>query len=106
MRIETIAARELDTYIDMPGVVIVDVRPGEEYMASHIRTALSIPEEELTGTFPDLPVQFLYILYCDRGMTSFEAAKEFAQRGYRVKTVIGGIVSYRGKNLVNSQKKL
>ena len=35
----------------------------------------------------------------ERGGASLMAARELADKGYRVKTMIGGIRAYRGKNL-------
>ena len=39
------------------------------------------------------------ILYCERGSTSMKAARELAEAGYRVLTLVGGIQSYKGRNL-------
>ena len=39
------------------------------------------------------------ILYCERGSTSMKAARELAEAGYRVWTLVGGIQSYKGRNL-------
>ena len=42
------------------------------------------------------------ILYCDRGSASLSQGRELAGKGYRVKSVIGGLDSYRGCNLVKN----
>ena len=39
------------------------------------------------------------VLYCERGGTSLMIARMLSGKGYRVKTMIGGIHAYKGRNL-------
>ncbi|MDO5426082.1 MAG: rhodanese-like domain-containing protein [Eubacteriales bacterium] len=100
MKFEMIPAKELDACIDRQDTFLIDLRAPEEYAQGHVRGAVNIPYERLKNTYL-LPRERVLILYCDRGATSMAAARELAEQGYRVKTVIGGILSYRGKNLVS-----
>lgn len=90
-----IAAKELDRCVRDESAFIIDLRIPEEYRRYHIRGAVNIPYERLERTlgFPD---NRTLILYCERGSVSMAAARKLAARGYRVKTVIGGIHAYRG----------
>ena len=44
------------------------------------------------------------VLYCDRGGASLSVARDLAEKGFRTRSVIGGMKTYKGKNLVFSQK--
>lgn len=45
-------------------VVVLDVRPVEEYAAGHIPGALSIPVEQLPERLPELPRDTEIVAYC------------------------------------------
>lgn len=90
-----IAAKELDQYVRDESVFIIDLRIPEEYRRYHIRGAVNIPYERLESCL-GFPEDRILILYCERGAVSMAAARKLAARGYRVKTVIGGIHAYRG----------
>lgn len=93
-----IAVSELDEYVKGGNSFIIDLRTPEEYRMYHIRGAVNIPYRRL-GKCWELPKDRILILYCERGAVSMVAAKELAARGYRVKTVIGGIHAYRGLHM-------
>ena len=98
MGFETIPAKDIDRYVGQPGVFIIDLREREEFRSQHIRGAYNIPYEELDrykGSFGSHTL----ILYCERGGTSLMAAKHLGDEGYHVKTVVGGILAYRGRYL-------
>lgn len=100
-QLHLISARELDSYVDRyPKVLIIDVRPREEYEISHIRYAVNLPYQE--GRFWKLPKNREIVVYCERGAASMAAARELKQQGYRVMSVAGGILEYKGRNLVFS----
>ncbi|NCB92604.1 MAG: rhodanese-like domain-containing protein [Clostridia bacterium] len=101
-RFRLASVRELDDFVERyPDVVIVDVRPKEEYQISHIRYAINIPYEEEVKW--NLPGKKEIIVYCERGATSLAAARKLWRQGYRVTSVAGGILEYRGRNLVFSR---
>ena len=99
--LETIPAKELDRYIHDSRVLIVDLRIEEEYEAGHIAGALNIPPREFELLRPGK--DRLLILYCDRGGFSLEAARRLSERGYQVKSVVGGYRAYRGENIVTGK---
>lgn len=96
MDFEMITPGQLEKYVDDPDALIIDLREPEEYMERHIRGAINIPYEKILKCCM-FPMDMYLILYCGRGASSMSAAKALAGRGYRVKTVVGGIHAYRGK---------
>ena len=98
MGFETLPAKELDRLVPSGRGVIIDLRSPEEYRQRHIRGAINLPYERWNGKFPYSEQQEI-ILYCERGSVSMAAARDLAEKGYRVKTVVGGIRAYRGANL-------
>ena len=96
MKVENISAEELDNYVGRDDVVIVDVRSPEAYRRKHIEGAINITSDNI-GRINDK--KKIYVLYCDRGGSSMSSAMLLARRGFTVKSVVGGINSYRGRAL-------
>ncbi len=63
-RVETIDRAELAERLDRGEVVVVDVRPEEEYTAGHIDGARSIPLDELERRLDELPRNREIVAYC------------------------------------------
>lgn len=99
MDFETIPAKELNHIVREGRAVIIDLRTQEEYRKAHIKDAVNIPYETIQETFPYGKEREL-VLYCGRGSTSMAAARELAEKGYRVKSVVGGLAAYRGPYIV------
>lgn len=97
MRIDTISAAMLDSYVMRSDTVIIDVRSAIEYRKCHICGAVNVPLAELDNYFPDR--EKILVIYCERGATSIVAATNMCRRGYIAKSVVGGISAYRGNNL-------
>lgn len=93
MNFDMIAANELDYYVQDKNAFIIDLRTPQEYMQRHIERAVNIPYQRLKAC-QSLPKDMTLIVYCERGSVSMVAARELAARGYKVKTVIGGIHAY------------
>ena len=96
MNFEMIPPGELDKYVTDPDTLIIDLRTPQEYVERHIKNAVNIPFDKLQGCCM-FPMDMNLVLYCERGATSLTAAKYLAAKGYRVKSVVGGLVSYLGK---------
>ncbi|MGH2973795.1 MAG: ArsR/SmtB family transcription factor [Solirubrobacterales bacterium] len=62
--VETIGRTELLERLKEGDVVLVDVRPGEEFAAGHIEGARSIPLEELERRLAELPPDQEVVAYC------------------------------------------
>lgn len=97
MKIDTISAMELDIYATREDVKIVDVRNPEEFRKKHICGAINVQLSQIDQFRGDRGE--LIVLYCERGATSLIAASRLQKMGYNVKSVVGGINSYRGRLL-------
>ena len=62
--VDAIGRDELVARLRAGDVVIVDVRPAQEYEAGHIEGARSIPIEELAGRLAELPTDREVVAYC------------------------------------------
>jgi rhodanese-related sulfurtransferase len=62
--VETIGRAELIERLRRGDVVLVDVRPAEEYAAGHIEGARSIPIDELESRLAELPADREIVAYC------------------------------------------
>ena len=62
--VEAIGREELLARLDRGDVVLVDVRPSEEFDAGHIEGARSIPLEELQARLAELPADREIVAYC------------------------------------------
>ena len=62
--VEAIGREELIARLHRGDVVLVDVRPVEEFAAGHIENARSIPLEELEDRLAELPADQEVIAYC------------------------------------------
>jgi rhodanese-related sulfurtransferase/predicted transcriptional regulator len=62
--VEAIARGELEERLRSGDLVIVDVRPEEEYEAGHIEGALSIPIDQLAQRLAELPEGSEVVAYC------------------------------------------
>lgn len=98
MEFETISPREIDAFLFREGYSVIDIREPRDFRRLHLKGAVCIPYGQLEERVRFLKNQAL-VLYCERGGASLMAARELADKGYRVKTMIGGIRAYRGKNL-------
>jgi rhodanese-related sulfurtransferase len=62
--VETIDREELIERLSRGDVVLVDVRPREEYDAGHIEGARSIPHDELAQRLAEIPPSQHVVAYC------------------------------------------
>ena len=62
--VEAIGRDELIARLGRGEIVLVDVRPPEEYAAGHIQGARSIPLDELEHRLTDLPADREIVAYC------------------------------------------
>ena len=88
---------ELRTLVREGRVTVIDVRPREEYDASHIPGALSIPVSELKRRLIELPKRRETIAYC-RGpycVYALEAVALLRKKGFRARRVEDGVPEWR-----------
>ncbi|CAI9416344.1 ArsR/SmtB family transcription factor [Nocardioides sp. T2.26MG-1] len=78
-------------------VIVVDVRPAEEFAAGHIAGAVSMPLADLTERIADLPSDATVVAYC-RGpycVLSAEAVRRLRAAGVAAQRVEAGIDDWR-----------
>jgi rhodanese-related sulfurtransferase/biotin operon repressor len=100
--IEQIGRRELAAMMKRgDDVVIVDVRPREEYEAGHLPGAVSIPLDDLSREARKLPKGAPIVTYC-RGpycVYSREAGRLLRRRGYQVVRLEDGLPEWAAERL-------
>ncbi|MBW5480347.1 ArsR/SmtB family transcription factor [Streptomyces bambusae] len=88
---------ELLARIDAGNVVVLDVRPPEEYLAGHIPGAVCIPVAELTDRIGELPEDTEVVVYC-RGeycALAYDAVRLLTDHGRRAVRLDDGMLEWR-----------
>lgn len=99
--LEPVTVKELAKRLDEGVVVVIDVRPVEEFAAGHIRGARSIPVNELKQRLAELPRMREIIAYC-RGpycVQSDEAVSLLKRHGFNVRRLEVGLPDWRANGL-------
>jgi rhodanese-related sulfurtransferase len=99
--LEAVDARELMERLSDGSVIVLDVRPEEEYRAGHIPGALSVPVEALEAALQTLPNDKEIVAYC-RGpycVFSDEAVALLRSRGYQARRMAEGLPDWRAAGL-------
>jgi rhodanese-related sulfurtransferase/DNA-binding transcriptional ArsR family regulator len=82
-------------------VVLLDVRPAEEFAVGHIAAAISIPHDELKRRLAELPKNRKIVAYC-RGpycLFAVEAVKLLRARGFAASRIEDGVPDWRARGL-------
>ncbi len=74
-------------------LVVVDVRPTEEYQSGHVAGAVSIPLEELERRLRELPREREVVAYCRGPYCAFapEAVRTLRDNGYAARYLTDGL---------------
>ncbi len=99
--LEPVTVEELEKRLDEGNVVVIDVRPVEEFAAGHIPKALSIPVNELKRRLAELPRTKEIVAYC-RGpycVQSDEAVSLLRRHGFKVRRLEVGLPDWRAGGL-------
>jgi rhodanese-related sulfurtransferase/DNA-binding transcriptional ArsR family regulator len=95
--LEPIRREELIERAESGKVVILDVRPVEEYVAGHIPGALSVPLEELDATLARLPKRTPIVAYC-RGpycVLAPQAVQRLQAQGFKARRLVDGLPEWK-----------
>jgi rhodanese-related sulfurtransferase len=95
--VEQLSATELEERLEQGNVVLLDVRPEEEYRAGHIAGALSAPLERLAAIAPELPRRREVVAYC-RGpycVYADDAVRLLRRRGLKARRLDVGFPEWR-----------
>lgn len=99
--LEAIDAETLLTRLHDDDVVVIDVRPPEEFAAGHIAGARSIPVAELEGRLQELPTDREIVAYCRGPYCVFadEAVALLRSRGFSARRLDIGLPDWRTAGL-------
>lgn len=99
--LEPLDARRLHERMKEGDVVVLDVRPGDEYASGHIPGAVSIPLDELERRLAELPENREIVAYC-RGpycLMAVEATEMLRARNLSVRRMEEGVPEWRSLGL-------
>ena len=99
--LEPVGRAELLARADDGDVIVLDVRPSEEYEAGHIPGAISMPLGELRGRLSSLPQDAEIVAYC-RGaycVLAPQALKLLQRHGFRARRFEEGLPEWRQAGL-------
>lgn len=96
-RFPTITPAELRAGIARGDVLLLDVRPAEEFAAGHLPGAISIPLEQLPMRLSELPAAALIVTYCRGPLCVYadEALSEIVASGRRGARLEEGVAEWR-----------
>lgn len=97
--VEAVEGKELLRRVRSGEVIVIDVRPVEEYRAGHIPGALSIPVGELKARLAELPKGREVVVYC-RGpycVMAVEAVELLRKRGFAAHRMEQGVADWRAR---------
>jgi rhodanese-related sulfurtransferase len=98
---EPISRDDLLRRVNADEVVVLDVRPAEEYAAAHIPGAVSVPLSELKGRLDEIPSDREVVAYC-RGpycVLSAEAVALLRRAGRQAFRLADGLLEWRDAGL-------
>jgi rhodanese-related sulfurtransferase/biotin operon repressor len=98
--VESIGRDELRARLARGDVVLVDVRPEEEYAAGHIEGARSIPLDELERRLAELPPDHEIVAYCRGPFCAYahEAVRRLRGAGRQARRFAEGWPEWRLAN--------
>lgn len=82
-------------------VIVLDVRPEEEFEVAHLPYARSMPMAEIEKRLAELPKNRDIVAYC-RGpfcLLSDEAQKLLSRKGYRVRKILDGVAEWQAAGM-------
>jgi rhodanese-related sulfurtransferase/DNA-binding transcriptional ArsR family regulator len=99
--LEPISRDELGARLRKGSVIVLDVRPADEYAAGHLPGAVSIPVSELKRRLKEIP-RGQDIVACCRGpycVYSYEAMEILRPRGFNARRLEGGFSEWLAAGL-------
>jgi rhodanese-related sulfurtransferase/DNA-binding transcriptional ArsR family regulator len=97
--LEPVKAGELLQLLRSDDVIVLDVRPEDEYAAGHIPGALSVPVGDLERRLSEIPPDREVVAYC-RGpycVLAVRAVEELRAAGYRARRMDVGLPQWRAQ---------
>ena len=100
--LDAINLQELITRMQSKNLVLLDVRPEQEFKARHIPNAINIPIDQLADRLKDLSKSKQYIAYCRGVFCVFadEAVQLLTSKGYKARRLEEGYPDWKLKYAV------
>ena len=105
-RLASVGRKELMAQARRGEVIVLDVRPPDEFETAHLPCARSMPLAELAHRLSELPRDVEIVAYC-RGpfcLMSDEAVALLQQRGLRARKTFDGVSEWRAAGLPVSRR--
>jgi rhodanese-related sulfurtransferase/DNA-binding HxlR family transcriptional regulator len=100
-QLEPVTAKELMTGLRDGNMILLDVRPDDEYGLGHLPGAMNIPLRQLEQRLAELPRKQAIVAYC-RGpycVLSFEAVATLRSHGFAVRRFEDGFPEWKAAGL-------
>jgi len=99
--LEEVRIHELVSRLNSRNIVLLDVRPEDEYNKGHIPDAINIPFDELTSQLKKLSKNKEYVAYCRGPFCVFadDAVSMLIKKGFRAKRLAEGFPDWKLKGL-------
>lgn len=96
-----VSGRELLARVEAGDVVLLDVRPAEEFAHAHLPHAVNVPIEELAQRLGELPRSTAIVAYCRGPYCAYasEAVRLLRRRGFRASRIEEGVGEWRARAL-------
>jgi len=91
---ELISAKDVEDYISQKDTVFVDLRSRREFEEGHIEGAFCLSMEQIKSGNYFLAKEYVYVLYCNHGGVSMQAAALIANGEVLIFTLVGGFEEY------------
>lgn len=103
--VESIDLETLQERINQNSVMVIDVRPREEYQQGHIPGAQSLPLDELQSQLDKLPDDREIIAYCRGSLCTLDqkALQLLKNKGYQASKFTKGFPEWQAKGLAIEQ---
>lgn len=99
--VEEVPREELLRRAGTGAVVVLDVRPAEEYASGHIPGAVSIPVDEIAARLAELPTDAEVVAYCRGAYCVFahDAVRLLLAQGRPARKLVDGLLEWRRAGL-------
>ncbi len=99
--LEPVDGKELLARVRRGEVLLLDVRPAEEYAAGHLAGAISIPHDEVKRRLAELPRGRAIVAYCRGPYCVFagEVVKLLRRRGFEATRIETGVAAWQARGL-------
>ncbi|CAH1191605.1 Thiosulfate sulfurtransferase GlpE [Paenibacillus sp. JJ-223] len=101
--VQTLTMDEVMEKVNRESIVLVDLRPKEEFEMGHIPGAISMPMDQLDSMMRELPKDAEVIAYCQGPVCAYSAlaVQKLQQEGFKAYRMDEGINEWQGHFLIH-----